>query len=201
MSIDLPHYKYPTATEQTLFYRQLLDRAQNLPGVQAAGIEQPGSTVFFRPEGQPPAPPGQEPTADLNVVSPADFSAMGIALVSGREFSRSDREGAAPVAVISEIVARRYWPHANPLGRHLTLLVASLFRRERRYRTLAGNRWSGKGPSRIRFVGAPRRYLRPLRAAPRLLGLPGRTDFRGAHDRGSLHPRRSTGPRSGTASE
>lgn len=122
MAIDLPQYRYPTATEQTLFFRQLLDRTQNLPGVEAAGIEQAGSTVFFRPEGQPPAPPGQEPTAGLNVVSPADFRAMGIGLVSGREFSRSDRAGTAPVALISEIVARRYWPHTNPLGRHLTLL-------------------------------------------------------------------------------
>jgi putative ABC transport system permease protein len=122
MEIDLPHYKYPSDTEQTLFYRQLLDRAENLPGVAAAGIEQPGSTVFFRPEGQPPAPPGQEPTAGLNVVSPADFRALGIGLVAGREFSRSDRAGSNPVAVVSEIVARRYWPHTNPLGRHLTLL-------------------------------------------------------------------------------
>ncbi|MGA8528666.1 MAG: ABC transporter permease [Acidobacteriaceae bacterium] len=122
MSIDLPPYKYPTAAEQTLFFRQLLDRVENLPGVEAAGVEQSGSTVFFRPEGQPPAPPGQEPTAEMNVVSPADFRAMGIALVSGREFFRSDRAGTAPVAVISEIVARRYWPHTNPLGRHLTLL-------------------------------------------------------------------------------
>ncbi|MGB7355630.1 MAG: ABC transporter permease, partial [Acidobacteriaceae bacterium] len=122
MSLDLPQYKYPTATEQTLFFRQLLDRAENLPGVEAAGLDQPGSTVFFRPEGQPPAPPGQEPTAGLNVVSPADFRAMGIALVSGRELSRDDQAGTTPVAVISEIVARRYWPHTNPLGRHLTLL-------------------------------------------------------------------------------
>ncbi len=123
MEIDLPHYKYPTAVEQTLFYRLLLERVQSTPGVTAAGIEQPGSTVFFRPEGQPPAPPGQEPTADFNVVSPGDFKAMGIALLSGREFSASDAAGSAPVALISEIVARRYWPHTNPLGRHLTLLA------------------------------------------------------------------------------
>ena len=122
MSLDLPHYKYPTPTVQTLFYRQLLDRVQNLPGVEAAALDQPGSTVFFRPEGQPPAPPGQEPTAGLNVVSPADFRALGIGLVSGREFSSDDRAGTTPVAIISEIVARRYWPHTNPLGRHLTVL-------------------------------------------------------------------------------
>jgi putative ABC transport system permease protein len=123
MEIDLPHYKYSTATQQMLFYRQLLQRVKNTPGVKSAGVEQPGSTVFFQPEGQPPAAPGQEPTADFNVVSPEDFSAMGISLVAGREFLNSDASGTAPVALISEMVAHRYWPHSNPLGSHLTILA------------------------------------------------------------------------------
>jgi putative ABC transport system permease protein len=122
MGIDLPHYKYATATQQRLFFRQLLQRVSSAPGVKSAGIEQPGSTVFFQPDGQPPAVPGQEPTAGFNVVSPGDFSAMGIGLVAGREFSESAAAGATPVAMISEMVARRYWPHANPLGSHLTIL-------------------------------------------------------------------------------
>ncbi len=123
MEIDLPHYKYPTAALQAPFYRQLIQRVRSTPGVKSAGIEQPGSTVFFQPEGQPPTEPGQEPTAESNVVSPGDFSAMGIGLVAGREFTDSDASGATPVALISETAARRYWPHQNPLGRHLTLLA------------------------------------------------------------------------------
>jgi putative ABC transport system permease protein len=123
MEIDLAHYKYPTVTEQSVFYRQLLQRVQSLPGVKSAGIEQPGSTVFLQPEGQPPAPPGQEPTADFNVVSPGDFGAMGIGLVAGRAFSESDGNGTTPVALISEMAARRYWPNTNPVGRHLTILA------------------------------------------------------------------------------
>jgi predicted permease len=123
MGIDLPHYKYATATQQTLFFRQLLERVKSAPGVKSAGIEQPGSTVFFQPEGQSPAAPGQEPTAGFNVVSPQDFAAEGISLKAGREFSESDAEGTTPVAMISEMVARRYWPHSNPLGSHLTILA------------------------------------------------------------------------------
>ena len=122
MEVDLPHYKYATATQQTLFFRQLLQRVNSTPGVKSAGIEQPGSRVFFQPEGQPPAAPGQEPTAGFNVVSPGDFGAMGISLAAGREFSESDAAGTAPVAIISEMVARRYWPNSNPLGSHLTIL-------------------------------------------------------------------------------
>ena len=115
MEIGLPHYKYPTATLQTSFYRELLLRVRRTPGVKSAGIEQPGSTVFFQPEGQPPAAPGQEPNAGLNVTSPGDFGAMGIRLAAGREFLDSDSSSGAPVALISETVARRYWPHVDIL--------------------------------------------------------------------------------------
>ncbi|HWA94120.1 MAG TPA: ABC transporter permease [Terracidiphilus sp.] len=122
MEIDLPHYKYADAINQKAFFQQLLDRVQNLPGVNAAGIEQPSSSVFFRPQGQPPAQPGQEPTASLNVVSPGDFKAMGIGLAAGRGFTRNDAAGATPVALISEVVAHRYWPNSNPIGQHVTIL-------------------------------------------------------------------------------
>ena len=123
MEIDLPHYKYPTPANQTEFYRQLLQRVQNLPGVRAAGIEQPGSTVFFQPEGQASTVPGQEPTAGFNVVSPGDFSAMGIGLVAGRRFTQNDADGATPVALISDAAAHRYWPNSNPIGRHFSILA------------------------------------------------------------------------------
>jgi len=123
MGIDLPHYKYSEPANQTQFFRQLLQRVQSLPGVTAVGIEQPGSRVFFQPEGQPAMIPGQEPTASLNVVSPGDFAAMGVALIAGRALTQSDAQGATPVALISETAAHRYWPNINPIGRHLSVLA------------------------------------------------------------------------------
>jgi predicted permease len=122
IEIDLPQYKYQTATQQALFFRQLLQRMNSTPGVQSAGIEHPGSTVFFQPEGQPPAAPGQEPTAAYNIDSTREFAAMGISLKAGREFTNADATGTTSVAIVSESVARRYWPHTNALGRHLTIL-------------------------------------------------------------------------------
>jgi putative ABC transport system permease protein len=122
MEIDLPHYKYSDPANQTQFFRQLLQRVQSLPGVTAAGIEQPGSRVFFQPEGQPATIPGQEPTASLNVVSSGDFAAMGIGLVAGRQLTEHDANGSTPVALISETAAHRYWPNVNPIGRHLSIL-------------------------------------------------------------------------------
>jgi predicted permease len=48
---------------------------------------------------------------------------MGTPLLAGREFSERDVEGTTAVAIISESVARHYWPHSNPLGSHLTVLA------------------------------------------------------------------------------
>ncbi len=121
MSISLPPYRYASATQQALFYRNLLERVESIPGVTSAGALS-NTRVFFLPQGMAPPAPGQEPTSDYDYITPDCFRAMGIALISGREFSGSDSSGAPPVAIISEIVARRYWPHSNPLGSHLTIV-------------------------------------------------------------------------------
>ncbi len=123
IGIRLPAYQYPAAPQQAAFFRDLMQRIESIPGVKAAGIQGSGANVFFQPEGQPPAAPGQEPTASYKIVTPDYLKAMGTHLVSGREISASDIDGGAPVAVISETVARRYWPRSSPIGRHLTVLA------------------------------------------------------------------------------
>jgi putative ABC transport system permease protein len=123
MGLRLPDYKYSSATQQALFYRELFQKLGNAPGVKYAGVQGGGGNVFFQPEGQPAAAPGQEPTAAYNIITPDFFRAMGTGLVAGREFSARDAEGTTPVAIISETVARRYWPHSSPLGSHLTVLA------------------------------------------------------------------------------
>ena len=122
MSISLPRYRYTSATQQALFYRNLLDRIQAIPGVTATGTISNTGGVFFLPAGMAPPAPGQEPTSALDYISPDYFRAMGIALSSGREFSASDSNSAPAVAVISETVVKRYWPNSNPIGGHLTIL-------------------------------------------------------------------------------
>ena len=123
MGLNLPDYKYASISQQSAFYRDLLKKIENIPGVTAAGADAGGANVFFQPQGQPPVTPGQEPTASYKIVTPGFLKAMGTPLVAGREFAERDNEGAPPVAMISETVARRYWPHSSPLGSHLTVLA------------------------------------------------------------------------------
>ena len=121
MSISLPPYRYSSATQQALFYRNLLERVESIPGVASAGALS-GTGIFFLPQGMAPPAPGQEPTSDYDYITPDYFHAMGIPLIQGREFSASDSDGAPPVAIISETVARRYWPHSSPIGSHFTII-------------------------------------------------------------------------------
>jgi putative ABC transport system permease protein len=123
MGLRLPDYKYPSGPQQNIFYRELIQKIANLPGVKAVGAEGGGGNVFFQPQGQPPAVPGQEPTASYKIVTADFLKAMGTRLVAGRDFTEHDNETGPPVAIISETVAHRYWPHSSPLGSHITVLA------------------------------------------------------------------------------
>ena len=123
MGVSLPQYKYGAVSQQAIFYRELMQKIESIPGVKAAGGQGGGSNVFFQPQGQPPAAPGREPTASYKIVTRDFLKAMGTRLTMGREFNERDNQSATPVALISETVARRYWPNSNPVGSHLTVLA------------------------------------------------------------------------------
>lgn len=58
--------------------------------------------------------------AQTRYISPEYFRAIGIPLRQGRFFSDQDRDNSFPVVIISEAMARRFWPGENPIGRRLT---------------------------------------------------------------------------------
>lgn len=100
-----------------------------LPGVEDVAVaanrpfdpEQFGPTTSFQIDGAPPPAPGTAPTSRLRPVSPAFFRTMGMTLLRGRTFTDDEnRFDAAPVLVINEALANRYFPGQDPVGRHLT---------------------------------------------------------------------------------
>lgn len=125
-AVDLPSATYPDA-EWAGFFDRLTDRLRAIPGVTAAGavsylpLTINGAATSFDIVGRPPAPPGQATGADIRIVDTGYFAAMRIRLERGRRFTADDRAGAAPVVVVNETMARRYWPDGNPLGARLRI--------------------------------------------------------------------------------
>jgi putative ABC transport system permease protein len=116
-----------TPPQRAAFFEQTLDRIAELPGVEAAGAVSAlpfhdnsiDITGAFTIEGRPV--PEQEPSAFLTIATGDYFSAMGIPLRSGRQFTRFDRDGSQPVVLIGEAMARRFWPDEDPLGKRIKL--------------------------------------------------------------------------------
>jgi putative ABC transport system permease protein len=73
----------------------------------------------FLAEGEPVVLMGERPLAVWNAVTPDYFKTLGIPLLRGRAFSAQDDEKAPKRVIISESLARRYWPNQDPIGRRL----------------------------------------------------------------------------------
>jgi putative ABC transport system permease protein len=123
-SLSLPRAKYEEGPRVAAFYRRLLDEVAALPGVESAGLVDAlplagGSYLSFVIEGRPAA--DRTPDAEHRVVSPGYFKAMGIPLIRGRLLSEQDQAQTPFATVISETMARRYWPNEDPLGKRINL--------------------------------------------------------------------------------
>lgn len=70
--------------------------------------------------GAPSVPAEQEPAVRLHVVTPGYFRAIGARWIRGRDFTDADTARAPATVIVNEAMARRLWPHADPLGRRLT---------------------------------------------------------------------------------
>jgi putative ABC transport system permease protein len=131
MKIALPPARYPQGPRMAAFYDQAVRRVAAMPGVQSAAVcsALPVRPVRFSPvlvEGQAEVPLAARPLMAIQMVSPAYFRTLRVALRQGREFSEGDNAGSAGsapplVAVVNETLVRRFWPHENPIGKHLLL--------------------------------------------------------------------------------
>ncbi len=112
--------QYDIAGARARFAEVLEERAAALPGVSAAGATSLGpfrccSQWALAIDGQL-RPPDQKLVVPGNSVTPGYFQAMGISLVRGRAFTLADAAGGAPVMVVSESFAQRFWPNGEAVG-------------------------------------------------------------------------------------
>jgi putative ABC transport system permease protein len=124
MDVALPTATYAEG-DQIPFYERLQERVAVLPGVAAVGAvnilplsanyDSRGIQIEDRPK-----PDGLGEAPQARSATPGYFRAMGIPLVRGRLFDARDVEGAPRVVLISEAMARAYWPGEDPVGRRIT---------------------------------------------------------------------------------
>jgi predicted permease len=113
---------YDHAREMSL-YRDLPERLKAIPGVLSASLLRVRMLRggWYRDVWPQSAEivPEQSRKVRCDPVGPAFFETMGIRLLRGREFSAADSESAPRVAVISEAMARKFFPDQDPIGLHL----------------------------------------------------------------------------------
>lgn len=104
-----------------VFYRQLIDRIRQLPGVEAVSIveNRPGSGWTNNNDLAIDGVEKQGVLLRSNGVGPNFFHAMGVPIVAGRDIAESDAEKTQPVALVNETLAKKYLANTNPLGHQL----------------------------------------------------------------------------------
>jgi len=123
-SVDLRGSRM-TREQADEFWRRALERVLALPGVRAAalGAMPPFEMMMMMPAAVPgrPTPDGRPLPAQTDFADANYFATLGIRLVQGRPFTEADRDGAAPVAIVNEALARRFWGGESPLGQCIRL--------------------------------------------------------------------------------
>ena len=125
--ISLPASTYLKEEQQRAFFSQLMERLAALPGVTAAGAGATlplGGRVFssiVQVEGRPPVDktPGNQWSADVDMVTPQYFTALKIPLKAGRFLDQSDAANGPETVVINEAFERQFFPNENPMGHRI----------------------------------------------------------------------------------
>ena len=111
-----------------IFCRQVLERVREIPGVESVALVDwlpladnaqhafPDFTIVGRSTDLS----AEKPSIILDGVSAGYFQLMGIPIVRGRGVTEQDTETSAPVVVISEAMAQKFWPNEDPIGREIT---------------------------------------------------------------------------------
>jgi predicted permease len=129
LAVNVPVMAYGKTPEEIInFYREAIRRINALPGVDrvALGTQVPwrdagalGPGFQFAGEGHAKGEREADPRARFRVVSPGFFAALGVPLLSGRDFNDDDKRGGEPVVIISQSVAQRMFPGQDPMNRHI----------------------------------------------------------------------------------
>jgi putative ABC transport system permease protein len=125
IEVTPPPAAYPAGPSRSALVRRIVDAVRSAPGVASAAV----TTVNPLGGGTWGAPAisedaaARDPNAAFNVnyrlITPGLLETMEIPLVRGRSFTDQDRAGAQPVVIVSDRLARRFWPREDALGKRI----------------------------------------------------------------------------------
>ena len=128
LAMNVPIISYGRTPDQVLgFYREAIRRIKQLPGVDevAVGTAVPwrdagnfGPGLQFSADGHVRAPGEEDPRARFRTISPGFFAALGIPVITGRDFNDNDARGEA-VVIVSQSLAQRMFPNQDAVNRHV----------------------------------------------------------------------------------
>ncbi|MBI4475199.1 MAG: ABC transporter permease [Acidobacteria bacterium] len=121
MQVSLAATGYRETDEIVEFYERVLSELRSIPGVKSAGANlYSGRAEGFVIEGRPEPGPG-EPRPNFRIIDEQYLQTLEIPVLRGRSISSQDGPESPPVVVISEAIARHYWPDSDPIGRRVKL--------------------------------------------------------------------------------
>ncbi|MGE3274787.1 MAG: ABC transporter permease [Vicinamibacterales bacterium] len=102
----------------------LLESLQALPGVRSAALTSAvplngASAIFYTAEGQPEVDATSVPRAYVHRVTPGYFATVGLPILDGRDFDRTELAEDSRAVIVSAGVARRFWPGERAIGRRI----------------------------------------------------------------------------------
>ena len=127
MNLSVASTKFAQPEQQVNFYKRVLERVRALPGVKSAGLidslplSDNSSHMGIQIEGRPMVPMAGQPEVDVHLITPGYTSAMHIPLLRGRELDDSDVLGRPGAVLISESMAKQFWPNQDAIGKQLTV--------------------------------------------------------------------------------
>jgi len=126
LSVLVHKQQFRDATQEAQFFDQILQRVRSLPGVASAGAVDDlplngGSNQPVAIEGHPVVALSEQPEVSVRVATPGYLETMHIPVLQGRDISADDTADSPPVVVISQSMAKQFWPNESPIGRHLKL--------------------------------------------------------------------------------
>jgi putative ABC transport system permease protein len=126
LAVMVNKHQFTDATQESQFFESILQRIRTLPGVDSGGAVdslplEGGSNQPVAIEGHPAVAMSEQPEVSVRVTTPGYLRTMHIPLLEGRDITASDTANSAAVVLISQSMAKQFWPKESPIGHHLKL--------------------------------------------------------------------------------